>query len=232
MQTDNETIRRLISTELTDVLVRVGLIAVLVYACLQIFAPFLSLMLWALILSVTLYPLQQKLAARLGGREGRSATLLVLAGLLLIGVPTAMLGSSLANHIQHLHTSFENSSFSVPQPDPAVAEWPLIGKKVYGIWNNAARDLPATLDKLKPQLASMSKTILDAVMVAEVPKKAPHDELGPRVLPALPFHPGERLRTRGIGAFQFVAASMHWRCFRTTSKNPGGNRRVPEFARL
>ena len=73
MQTDNETIRKLISTELTDVLVRVGLIAVLVYACLQIFAPFLSLMLWALILAVTLYPVLQRLADKLGGRQGRLA---------------------------------------------------------------------------------------------------------------------------------------------------------------
>ena len=40
------------------------------------------LMLWALVLAVALYPLHRSVAARLGGRQGRTATLIVVAGLL------------------------------------------------------------------------------------------------------------------------------------------------------
>ena len=57
------------SSGLLDVLIRAGLIFVLAALCYQVFAPFLTLMVWALTLAVALYPVQ---AAR--GREaGRQA---------------------------------------------------------------------------------------------------------------------------------------------------------------
>ncbi len=40
-------------------LIRAGLILALVMLCYRVFAPFLVLMVWALILAVTLYPLHQ-----------------------------------------------------------------------------------------------------------------------------------------------------------------------------
>ncbi len=52
---------------LLDVLIRAGLILALVMLCYQVFAPFLTLMIWALILAVALYPLHQYLAAKMGG---------------------------------------------------------------------------------------------------------------------------------------------------------------------
>jgi len=52
------------------VLIRAALIFAMAMLCFRIFSPFLSLMVWALILAVTLYPLQRLVAARLGGRQG------------------------------------------------------------------------------------------------------------------------------------------------------------------
>ena len=48
-------------------LIRAGLILALVMLCYRIFSPFLVLMVWALILAVTLYPLHQ-CAGRQDGR--------------------------------------------------------------------------------------------------------------------------------------------------------------------
>jgi len=45
-----------------DLFIRAGLILALVMLCYQVFAPFLTLMVWALILAVTLYPLHRALA--------------------------------------------------------------------------------------------------------------------------------------------------------------------------
>ena len=64
---------------LLDVLIRAGLILALAMLCYRIFSPFLVLMVWALILAVTLYPLHQALAARMGGRQGWAATLITAA---------------------------------------------------------------------------------------------------------------------------------------------------------
>ena len=74
---------RRMSRRLLDVLIRYGLILALAVLCYKIFAPFVGLMAWAVILAVTLFPLHQKLARKLGGRQGRAATLLVLLGIVL-----------------------------------------------------------------------------------------------------------------------------------------------------
>ena len=50
---------------LMDVLIRAGLVLALAVLCYLIFFPFLHLMVWALILAVTLYPLHQRVAQRL-----------------------------------------------------------------------------------------------------------------------------------------------------------------------
>lgn len=162
MQVDSAILRNLLSKDLTDVLIRVGLIAFVVIMCVRVFAPFAGLVLWALILAVALYPLHQRLAKRLGGRQGRAATLLVVVGLLLIGVPTAMLGNSFASHIHDAYTAFENNAITIKQPDPSVADWPLVGKRIYSSWSAAANDLPAFLETLKPQLVNLSRYLLSA----------------------------------------------------------------------
>ena len=66
-QPDHELEDRL-SGRLLDVFIRGGLVVVLVLLCYLIFSPFLT-MLWALILAITIYPLHQMLAARIGGNR-------------------------------------------------------------------------------------------------------------------------------------------------------------------
>jgi acetokinase family protein len=78
---------------LLDVLIRAGLILAMAVLCYRVFSPFLHLMVWALILAVTLYPLHQFLARKLGGKHGLAATLLVVVGIVLIIVPTALVQS-------------------------------------------------------------------------------------------------------------------------------------------
>ena len=92
-------VRRLLSEDLVEVFIRIGLITLLVFVCIRIFAPFATLMLWGLILAVALYPLCRRIAARLGGRTKLAAAIVVLIALLVIGVPTAVLGSLFAGQI-------------------------------------------------------------------------------------------------------------------------------------
>ena len=44
-----------------------------------------------------------------------------------------------------------------------VAEWPLVGKRVYSAWSRAASDLPAIREKYRPQLAQFSRTLVSSV---------------------------------------------------------------------
>jgi predicted PurR-regulated permease PerM len=163
MQKDIALIREYLKHDLTEVLIRFSLIIFLVVMSVKIFSPFMGLMLWALILAVTLYPLQQKIAQKLGGKQGKAATILVLSGLLLVGVPTAILGGSTADFVYDTHTAFENNTLTIKPPADSVAEWPLVGEKLHATWTLAANDLPALLEKMQPQLANVSKATLGFV---------------------------------------------------------------------
>jgi predicted PurR-regulated permease PerM len=112
-----------LSRRLLDVLIRAGLVFTLVVLCYKIFSPFVGLMAWAVILAVTLYPADQKLARKLGGRQGLAATLLTLAGVVLIVLPTALLMGALGDSMHDLVAGVRDNTLVIPAPKPSVAEW-------------------------------------------------------------------------------------------------------------
>ena len=152
-----------LASPLLEVLIRAGLILALALLCYQIFSPFLPLMVWAVILAVTLYPLHQTLANQLGGRQGLAATLLVTLGLVLIVAPTVVLMNSLGDSVHHLIHDAQNHSLTIPAPRPGVEAWPVVGKKLYDLWSKAATDLPALVQSLQPKLGELVKTALGLV---------------------------------------------------------------------
>jgi predicted PurR-regulated permease PerM len=139
------------------------LILALVLLCYRIFSPFLTLTAWAVILAVTLYPLHQSLAARLWDKQGLAATVLVLLGIVLFVVPTAVLMSSLGDSLHQLIRDVQANSLTIPAPRDGVAEWPVIGKKVHAAWSRAHHDLPSLVQSLHPQIGSLAKSTLGFV---------------------------------------------------------------------
>ncbi|AQA19500.1 AI-2E family transporter [Halioglobus japonicus] len=141
--------------EFTDALIRVGLVALMVVASFRVFSPFLSLMIWALILAVTIYPLHQGLAARLGGNQGRASTVIVIVGLLGIGIPVVLLGGSLAEHATSIADRYHAGTLELRPPKENVANWPVVGEDVYNAWSAASENLPAFIQANKTSLESL-----------------------------------------------------------------------------
>ena len=148
------------SRALLDVLIRAGLIATLVLFCYDIFHPFLNVMLWALILAVTLYPLNRMLGAKLGQRYGWAAVILVLLGLLILMVPLSLLGASVADSVKGGMQVLESGQFEIPPPPANVENWPLIGPPIFGIWQHASQDLSWAFQELAPHLKDWGKVML------------------------------------------------------------------------
>jgi len=151
---------------LLDVLIRAGLILVLVMLCYRIFSPFLVLMVWALILAITIYPLHRALAARLGGRRGWAATLITLLGVVLIVAPTAVLLDSMGDSVHRLVSEVQQGTLQVPPPKPSVTEWPVVGTKIHAYWQQAHDNLPALVKSLQPKIGELAKEAL--AMVASI----------------------------------------------------------------
>jgi len=151
---------------LLDVLIRAGLILALALLCYRVFSPFLVLMVWALILAVTLYPLHQAVARRIGERQGLAAILITILGVLLIVTPTGLLLSSMGDSVQQLIRDVQHDTLRVPPPRPNVAAWPVVGQKVYAFWEKAHADLPGLVQSLQPKIGDLAKATL--AMVASI----------------------------------------------------------------
>lgn len=151
------------ASRLMDVLVRAGLILALVMLCYRVFSPFLTLMVWALILAVTLYPLHQSVARKMGGRQGLAATALVLLGIALILAPTAVLMSSMGDSVHQFVHAVQTNSLAIPAPRDSVADWPVVGEKLHALWSRAHDDLPALVQSLQPKIGDLAKTALGVV---------------------------------------------------------------------
>ncbi|MBV5316438.1 MAG: AI-2E family transporter [Desulfobulbaceae bacterium] len=158
-----EKLEKRLSARLLDVFIRAGLVLAMAMLCYKIFSPFMALMLWALILSITMYPIHQHLANLLGGKQGLASTLLVLISIVLIVVPTTVLVSSLGDSVLTLINNLKNNTLQIPAPSPNVADWPLIGKKVQAFWSQAYSDLPAVIQSLQPKIGELAKHALEIV---------------------------------------------------------------------
>ncbi|KXU91417.1 permease [Paraburkholderia monticola] len=148
------------SREMLDVLIRAGLIAILAVFCFRIFAPFLNLMAWSVILAITLYPLQVRLRPMFGGKDGWIATLIVLIAFAVILVPTYALGIAVADSIEKSMAIFKSGGFRIPPPAESVSGWPVIGQRVYDFWLQASTDLTGLAQKFAPQLKEAGLAVL------------------------------------------------------------------------
>ncbi len=151
------------TTPIIDIAIRLGVIAFLVYLAMRVFSPFLGLMAWAVILAVSLYPLNAKLVKRMGGRSGRAATLLVLCILLVLGVPTVLLTLSLVDHAMSSYQALLNGTLTIRGPGPNVANWPIVGERVDATWRAASDNAMLFASQHEEQLREFSRRAVGAL---------------------------------------------------------------------
>jgi len=93
-------------------------VSVLGVLCVLILRPFISAMLWALILCFTTWPLFLKLEQFLGGRRTLSALIATLFLATVIALPVAILGATLAENVSSLFSASQKLIREGPQVRP------------------------------------------------------------------------------------------------------------------
>jgi predicted PurR-regulated permease PerM len=146
-----------------DVLIRVSLVGALAVLCYQIFSPFLALMAWAIILAVTMYPLHQWLARRVGGKQWLASTILVIVGLLLIITPMALLMNSFADTVRNFISGVQQNTLQIRPPREGIDKWPIVGERIHDAWLKAHTDLPGFVRSMQPKIGELSRRALAIV---------------------------------------------------------------------
>ena len=140
--------------------IRIGVLVLIFLWSLQIVKPFITIVLWAIILAVAVYPLYTGLAKRLGGRTRLSASLITAAALAVLLVPSWKFFGATVEEAREVADKAEAGTLEVPPPPDGVREWPVIGESTYELWYGASRNLDATVQRLKPELTAFGKWAL------------------------------------------------------------------------
>jgi predicted PurR-regulated permease PerM len=142
--------------------IRLGAIALLVIACLMIVAPFMSIIVWALVIAIAADGPHEALSRRLGGRRGLAAGIAVALAMLIFIVPAVQLSNTLASGAQTFAEKVGNADVRIPAPDPRVQDWFLIGPRIYLEWTAASENIGEAFSHFIPQLQVFSRWLLRA----------------------------------------------------------------------
>ena len=151
-----------------EIAVRLGVLLLVVVWCLQIVAPFLGIVVWALIIAIAIDGPYQRICRALGGRQGLTATLFVLIGLSALIVPAALLSETLVGGATRYATELAAGDLAVPPPPDKVADWPVVGERVHAAWLLASENLGAALARIGPHLGAVSRRLLGAAGAAGI----------------------------------------------------------------
>jgi predicted PurR-regulated permease PerM len=149
-----------------DTTIRMFILVLIVAWCLMILYPFISIILWSLILALAMHPLHSALARKIGGRPKLASFIIVFSILAIIILPTGLLIGSLVDEVKELKVSYNNGTLSIPPPTEKVKEWPVVGEKLYDFWQKAYVDLEELVIKYKDQLFAAGKKMANGILSA------------------------------------------------------------------
>ena len=143
-----------------DIFIRLGLLVLLVAWCFQLVQPFSGVILWGIILALALAPLYNSIIRKVGNRPKLTAVLIISIGLLILIIPSWLFLDSTIEGVKEFNSRLEGGTLTIPPPTDQVAEWPLVGDKLYNVWSQASINLDSVLSKYSDQGTQFGKSIV------------------------------------------------------------------------
>ena len=159
---DETTREKAHTTPAIDIAIRIGVIALVIALCFAILRPFISPVMWGIILAITLFPACKKLSGILGDRVKLASTLISAVMLLGIILPSIQMVGSLVSGTKSISERMQSGEIKVPPAPDNIETWPLIGNSLEHVWDEASENLKATLVRFQPQLKAVSLWLLKA----------------------------------------------------------------------
>jgi predicted PurR-regulated permease PerM len=143
-----------------EVTIRLGLAFGLVVWCFEILRPFLSTIVWALIIAAALFPAYNWVKAKIRKGPGFSSFVFTASILVAMLTPTFMLSGTLIGTAREYANELEDGSLKVPPPPERVKNWPVVGERVYNAWHLANTSLEDALEKFEEQLKGAASWLI------------------------------------------------------------------------
>jgi predicted PurR-regulated permease PerM len=143
-----------------EVFIRLGLILGLVVWCFQIVRPFITPIVWGMIIAVAMNPIYMWLLPKFKGKRGLTATLLTALTLGLLLAPAIQLSGAMVQNAQELAEEVKDGSLNIPPPPEKVKTWPVIGEKTHAAWSLANDNLSDALSTYEEQVKAVGSWLL------------------------------------------------------------------------
>jgi len=113
----------------------------LLAGCLVVLWPFMSALLWAVVLCVSSWPVYRRLLQWVGNRNTLAAFLMTLAMILIMLLPFVIVGTTLADNYKQLTDAGRRWIENGPPAPPAwLGKVPVVGQQATDYWQSLAAD--------------------------------------------------------------------------------------------
>jgi len=153
---------RTVDVVVIDLAIRLALIGLLLYWSLVLIGPFVTIVLWGIVLAVALYPTFSWLRRVLWNSGAVAAVIITVLFLLVVIGPVSLLAAALVENVQTFADEIAAGTLGVPPPDERVKDLPLVGDHLYGFWSLASSNLQGAVERIAPELKGLGTVLLSA----------------------------------------------------------------------
>lgn len=148
--------------------IRIGLLLIITAWCFKIVEPFITPIIWGIIIAIAAYPLYGRLREALGERHKLAATVFTFIFLIILIVPTVLLTDTLIDGLKMLAGKIKDGSLSIPPPPGNLHNLILIGEPLAKFWLLASENIHSALQQLTPVLKVIGSWLLSAATGAGI----------------------------------------------------------------
>jgi len=153
--------------------------------CFFVLRPFMTALMWAIILAYALHPLQRKFTRWFRGSRTLAACFVTLTITVVLAGPIVLIGFSIAQDGKDLAQATRNWVTAAPdRAPPWVEKLPLVGNEIAGYWSKIAEDRKPMLEQLDKEVKTVAprpKIVIESEngsILTDAPP-APKDEGSP-----------------------------------------------------
>jgi predicted PurR-regulated permease PerM len=143
-----------------ELAIRLAALALLIYGAFVLVLPFVTLIIWAIVLAVALYPAYQRVLRFLGGRRRLAAAIVTALNLLIVIGPAAWLALDLVESIRGVAEKLSSADISLPPPSPSIKTWPIVGEQLFDFLELASNNLSEAAAQAAPMLKPLGTQVL------------------------------------------------------------------------
>ncbi len=148
----------------------------LLIGCFFILQPFMTALMWAMILAYSLYPLQRFFTQWFRGSRTLAACFVTLTLTAMLAGPLVLIGFSIAQDAKDFTTASRKWLMAAPEQAPEwIRKAPIVGDQLSGYWANLSEDRKRWMDQLdkevkaKPPRPKIVKETPDGQLLEEDP---------------------------------------------------------------